>query len=122
MVKKWVYESPPNDETKHVGPPIGRMSVWGNGQSGDIPNANSNDPEVIIWSGEQRSNTGHNLTLGSTKGFVPWTFGLGKVSRARGKVSRNKGTFKSAPGFEPGIWCYGRKVGQLARFVVQVLG
>ena len=73
-LEKWVYERPPKDGTTRDGPPICRRSVLGYDQSGHIPNANQNDsevPEVVLGSGEQRSNTGHKETSGSGPGFGP---------------------------------------------------
>ena len=72
--------------------------LLGYDQSGHIPTANPNDPEVILWSGKQQSNTGCKGTLGSVPGFGPRTFGLSKFIRLNGKVSHSE----SAPGFEPG--------------------
>ena len=43
--------------------------VLGYDQFGHIPNANPNDPEVILWSGKQQLNAGHNGTLWSVLGF-----------------------------------------------------
>ncbi len=69
--------------------------LLGYDQSGHIPNANPNDPEVILWSGKQQSNTGCNRTLWSASGFGPGTFGYVKVSRVHGKVSLFEWTLKS---------------------------
>ena len=54
-------------------------------------------------------------SLGSAKGFGPWTFGYGKVSQVHGKVSLFKWTLESAPGFEPGILIRTRNIGACVR-------
>ena len=63
----------------------------------------TNDPEVILWLGEQRWNTGHNDTSGSGPGFGPGTFDCGKVRQVHGKISLFKLTLESDWGVEPGI-------------------
>merc|ERR1712127_115950 len=98
------------------GPCIGRRSVLGYDQSGHIPN-------VTLSDRQQRAPHDKEGTLGSAKGFGPWTFGWGEVSRTGGEVSRtggevsrSTGTFKSAPGFEPASWFRKSKASQLARY------
>ena len=71
---------------------------------GHIPNANPNDPEVILWSGKQRLNAGRNGTLWSVPGFGPGTFGYDKVSRVHSEVRPFEWTLKSALEFEPGTF------------------
>ena len=73
----------------------------GYNQSGHIPNADPNNLEVILWSGEQRWNTRHKETSGSGPGFGPKTFGSGKVSPGHGKVSLFEWTLESNWGIEP---------------------
>ncbi len=104
------YECPPNDETTRSGPCIGRRSVLGYDQSGHIPNVTPSDRQ-------QRAPHDKEGTLGSAKGFGPWTFGWGEVSRTGGEVSRNAGTFKPTPGFEPTSWFRGGKASQFAWYV-----
>ena len=106
-----ICECPPNDETTLNGPSIGRRSVLGYDQSGHIPNANPNDPEVILWSGKQRSKAGRNGTLWSAPGFGPGTFGYGEDSQVHGEVSPFEWTFVTAPGFEPGTLIRTRRIG-----------
>ncbi len=67
-----------------------------------IPNANPNDPGVIIWSGKYPSNAGRNGTLWSTPGFGPGTFDLCEVSRVPGKDSPIGWTLESNRGIELG--------------------
>ena len=90
-LQTWISECLTNDETTLDGPPIGHRSVSGYNQSGHIPNANPNDPEVILWSGKQRSNAGRNGTLWSASGFGPGTFGYGKLARFTVKLAHSNG-------------------------------
>ncbi len=62
-LENWVSECPPNDETTLGGPSIDCRSVLGYDQSAHIPNANLNDPDVILWSGKQQSNAERNGAL-----------------------------------------------------------
>ncbi len=59
--------------------------MLGYDQSGHIPNANPNDPGVILWLGKHRSNAMCNGTLWSAPGFGPGTFELCKVSQVPGE-------------------------------------
>ncbi len=100
------FQNPPDGDTAEHGPPTVRRSVLRCDQSGHIPNVTPLD-----W--QQRVPQDKEGVLGSAKGFGPWTFGWGEVSRTAGEVSRSAGTFKSAPGFEPTSWFRGGKEGTL---------
>ncbi len=100
--KKCFSECLTNDETTLDGPPIGHRSVLGYDQSGHIPNANPNDPGVILWLEKHRLNTGRNGTLWSAPGFGPRTFDLCEVSWVPGKDSPIGWTLESDRGIELG--------------------
>ena len=102
-------QSLPDSDTTH-GPLIVHRSVLQYDHFGHIPHVSPSKRQ-------HGAPHGRKGTLGSAKGFGPWTFGLGKVSRSGGEVSRSNGTFKSAPGFEAAIWFRGSKASQLALFV-----